>query len=81
MQEDHTLKFLVGVFTAGVVALLNLALTGQVHWGWVLAALLGALVLIQVYQRLRPAPPNPPAKPKRKRQRRRKEEPDEIELG
>lgn len=81
MQEDHTLKFLVGVFTAGVIAVLNLALTGQVHWGWVLAALLGALVLIQLYQRLRPAPPNPPAKSKRKRQRRRKEEPDEIELG
>jgi len=79
MQEDHTLKFLVGVFTAGVVALLNLAVLGQVHWGWILAATLGALLLIQLYQRLRPAPPT---LPKRKRQRRRrKEKLDEIELG
>lgn len=81
MQEDHTLKFLVSVLAAGVIAVLNLALTGQVHWGWVLAALIGALVLIQLYQSLRPAPHTPPAKPKRKRRRRRKEEEYEGELG
>jgi O-antigen/teichoic acid export membrane protein len=80
MQEDHTLKFLVSVFTAGIIALLNLAVLGQVHWGWILAALLGAFLLLELYQRLRR--PKPPAQPKPKRKRRRrKEEAYEEELG
>lgn len=81
MQEDHTLKFLVSVLAASVIAVLNLALSGQVHWGWVLAATLGALLLIQLYQRLRPTPPAPPAPSAKRKRRRRKKEEYEGELG
>jgi hypothetical protein len=51
MRDDYAAQFLVGTSTAIFSAVLNYALTGQVHVLWVLVAFLLPFVVLQVYQR------------------------------
>ena len=51
MRDDYTAQFLVGVSTALVAAVFNLALTGQVNGVWLLVAFVVPFSVLQLYQR------------------------------
>jgi uncharacterized membrane protein YeaQ/YmgE (transglycosylase-associated protein family) len=48
--EDFVGKFLVGVFTALVTALISQAVSNQINWVVVVLAVVGALVVLIGYQ-------------------------------
>jgi hypothetical protein len=51
MRDDYTAQFLVGVSTALVAAVFNLALTGQLNGWWIVVAFAVPFGVLQVYQR------------------------------
>jgi hypothetical protein len=52
MRDDYTAQFLVGVSTAAVSAIFNLALTGQINWFWVLVAFSVPFAVLRAYQQV-----------------------------
>ncbi|MGQ0602436.1 MAG: hypothetical protein ACT4QE_12170 [Anaerolineales bacterium] len=52
MRDDYLAQFIVGVSTALVAAVFNLAITGQINGWWVLVAFAAPIGVLQLYQRV-----------------------------
>lgn len=52
MRDDYLAQFIVGVSTAVVAAVFNLAITGQINGWWMLVAFAVPVGVLQLYQRV-----------------------------